>query len=78
VFWGVRVLQQPDRVKSYLGTVRRQIRWKRAHPFVLEEIKNHIIDQRDAFLREGLDEETAVTIYTIIPITITHITPPGQ
>jgi cell division protein FtsW (lipid II flippase) len=60
VFWGVRVLQQPDRVKSYLGTVRRQIRWKRAHPFVLEEIKNHIIDQRDAFLREGLDEETAV------------------
>jgi cell division protein FtsW (lipid II flippase) len=52
-------LQQPDRIKSYLETVRRQIRWKRAHLLVLEEIKNHIIDQREAFLKEGFDEETA-------------------
>jgi cell division protein FtsW (lipid II flippase) len=53
-------LQQPDRITGYLETVRRQIRWKRAHPFVLEEIHNHIIDQKEAFLKEGLDEEEAI------------------
>jgi hypothetical protein len=60
MFWGVHALQQPDRITGYLETVRRQIRWKRTHPFVLEEIHNHIIDQKEAFLKEGLDEEEAV------------------
>ena len=49
----------PDKVTAYLETVRQQIRWKRAQPIVLEEIENHITDQKNALLKEGVDEETA-------------------
>lgn len=52
-------MQQSDKINSYLETVRQQIRWKRAQPIALEEIKNHIIDQKNALLMGGLDEETA-------------------
>lgn len=37
-----------------------QIRWKKAHQFVSTEIENHIVDQKNAFLSEGYDEETAM------------------
>ncbi|MEL7656195.1 MAG: permease prefix domain 1-containing protein, partial [Bacillota bacterium] len=50
---------QSNKFADYLETVRRQIRWKRAQTYVLEEIKNHLADQKDAFQRDGLDEETA-------------------
>lgn len=52
-------MQQPGKIAEYLEAVRQQIRWKRAQPSVLEEINNHIADQRNAFLREGLNEEEA-------------------
>ncbi|HEX3037625.1 MAG TPA: permease prefix domain 1-containing protein [Oscillospiraceae bacterium] len=52
-------MQQPDKISEYLETVRQQIRWKKAQPILLEEIKNHIIDQKEALLAEGLDESTA-------------------
>lgn len=52
-------LQRQSGVTAYLAAVRRQIRWKKAHAPVLQEIENHIADQKDALLSEGLDEETA-------------------
>jgi len=52
-------LQQPSKITEYLEAVRQQIRWKRAQSPVLEEIKNHITDQKDAFISDGLNEETA-------------------
>src|SRR5665647_3179955 len=57
--WGVQLLQQYDKITEYLEAVRQQIRWKRAQPIVLEEIKNHITDQKSALLKDGIDEETA-------------------
>lgn len=36
-----------------------QIRWKKAHPLVSEEIENHIWDQKEALIAKGYDEETA-------------------
>lgn len=51
---------QSNKIADYLETVRQQIRWKRAQPYVLEEIKNHLTDQKDAFKRNGLDEDTAI------------------
>lgn len=57
--WGVRLLQRPDKIAEYLETVRQQIRWKRAQPVVLEEIKDHLTDLKSALLEGGLDEETA-------------------
>lgn len=48
-----------DRIKEYEDTVCKQIRWKRAHVLISEEIENHIIDQRDAYILSGDDEVTA-------------------
>ncbi|WP_019849600.1 FtsW/RodA/SpoVE family cell cycle protein [Desulfitobacterium sp. PCE1] len=50
---------QSNKFADYLETVRQQIRWKRAQTYVLEEIENHLADQKDAFQRDGFDEETA-------------------
>lgn len=52
-------MHQPDKIAEYLETVRQQIRWKRAQPVVLGEIKDHISDLKSALLKDGLDEETA-------------------
>lgn len=52
-------MQQPNKIADYLEAVRQQIRWKRAQSSVLEEISNHIIDQKNAFICDGLDEEAA-------------------
>lgn len=52
-------MQPSDKFTGYIEAVRQQIRWKRAQPVVLEEINNHLTDQRDALLKEGLDETTA-------------------
>ena len=52
-------MQQPSKITEYLEAVRQQIRWKKAQSPVLEEIKNHIIDQKDAFVSNGHNEEAA-------------------
>lgn len=57
--WEVQLLQPSDKITEYLEAVREQVRWKRAQPMVLEEIKNHINDQKNVLIKEGLDEATA-------------------
>lgn len=52
-------MQQPKKIAEYLEIVRQQIRWKRAQPFALEEIRDHITDQKNAFMDDGLNEEEA-------------------
>ncbi|MCB8815393.1 FtsW/RodA/SpoVE family cell cycle protein [Desulfosporosinus shakirovi] len=52
-------LQQQNVADAYLVAVRQQIRWKKAQAPVLRELENHITDQKNAFLSQGLDEETA-------------------
>lgn len=46
-------------MNDYLNTVGEQIRWKRARPVLLRELEQHVTDQRDAFLEEGADGESA-------------------
>lgn len=53
-------MQQPSKITDYLEAVRQQIRWKKAQPPVLEEINNHITDQKNAFTAEGYTEEEAI------------------
>lgn len=50
---------QPSKIAEYLEAVRQQIRWKKAQSSVLEEINNHIIDQKSAFVIDGFSEEEA-------------------
>jgi len=52
-------LQQPNKVTEYLEVVSQQIRWKKAQSPLLEEINNHIIDQKNAFISDGLNEDEA-------------------
>ena len=52
-------MQQPSKIADYLEAVQQQIRWKKAQPPVLEEINNHITDQKNAFIRDGFNEEEA-------------------
>ncbi|MDR1157578.1 MAG: FtsW/RodA/SpoVE family cell cycle protein [Oscillospiraceae bacterium] len=52
-------MQPHEKIKSYVHLVCEQIRWKKAHPRIHQEMENHIVDQRDAFMTLGLDEEAA-------------------
>ena len=52
-------MQQSNKVTDYLEAVRQQIRWKKAQSPILDEINNHIIDQKNAFVIDGLNEEEA-------------------
>ena len=48
-----------ETILGYLETVEEQIRWKRARPVVLLELRRHLEDQRDAFFEEGSTPEEA-------------------
>lgn len=52
-------MERPETIQAYLDAVGEQIRWKRARPVVARELEQHLTDQRDAFLEEGADPETA-------------------
>ncbi|MCL2216580.1 MAG: FtsW/RodA/SpoVE family cell cycle protein [Defluviitaleaceae bacterium] len=48
-----------DRINDYVNLVCRQIRWKKAHNRISEEMLNHITDGRDSYIARGLDEQAA-------------------
>lgn len=48
-----------DEIKKYSSEVLDQIRWKKAKPIIASEIENHIVDQRDAYMDTGENEENA-------------------
>lgn len=52
-------MESSNKIKGYLNKVCDQIRWKKSHEIISEEMEDHIIDQKSAFMSEGLDEETA-------------------
>lgn len=52
-------MQKHTSVKGYLETICSQIRCKKIHNDICEEIENHIIDQKEAFEAQGFDDETA-------------------
>mgnify|MGYP007101851983 CR=1 FL=1 len=46
-------------IDGYLETVMAQIRWKRARTVLSEELRDHLLSQREACAAEGLTEEAA-------------------
>lgn len=48
-----------DAFQRYAQRVCEQIRWKKAHPAVAQEIENHLIDQKNAYLAAGDTESIA-------------------
>lgn len=53
-------MQQFDKIKEYTNSVCNQIRWKKAHPIISREIENHLLDQKEAYLADGVDETTSI------------------
>lgn len=52
-------LPLPERIERYLQTISEQIRWKRARPALLRELRTHALEQLDACREMGMDEEAA-------------------
>lgn len=52
-------MEPSNKIKEYLNHVCAQIRWKKSHEIISDEMEDHIIDQKNAFMSKGLDEETA-------------------
>ena len=46
--------------EEYLAAVQKQIRWKRAQKVVLEELRQHIDDQVDTFISQGMNSQEAI------------------
>ena len=51
MYWEVFVLDRNE----YLEIVTAQIRYKRAIPYLKEELEDHIQDQKDAYVAEGMN-----------------------
>ena len=48
-----------DAFHRYAEKVCEQIRWKKAHPAVAQEIEDHLTDQKNAYLAAGDSESIA-------------------
>ena len=51
----------PEKMEQYLTQLSEQIRWKRARPTLLRELKTHALEQMDSYLEAGLSQEEAET-----------------
>jgi cell division protein FtsW (lipid II flippase) len=52
-------MQPFEKIQDYAHTVCTNIRWKKAHAMITEEIENHLTDQRDAYIAQGVNEAAA-------------------
>ncbi len=49
----------PAALRGWLDDATGQMRWKRARPVAARELADHLTDQYEAFLDEGMDEDEA-------------------
>ena len=52
-------MSQHNKINEYIKTVCEQIRWKKAHPSVAKELTDHMADQKDTYLKQGMNESSA-------------------
>lgn len=52
-------MEKREWMRGYLDLVRAQLHWKYARPVVLRELEDHLLDQRDACLAQGMSEQEA-------------------
>lgn len=52
-------MERSERIAAYLNDVCAQVRWKQAHPVIARELCDHIEDERQSLLLQGLPEEAA-------------------
>ena len=56
---GHSVRALPELLRGWVNNATAQMRWKRARPVAAKELADHLSDQYEAFLDEGMDEEAA-------------------
>lgn len=56
---GRSVRPLPELLRGWVNSATSQMRWKRARPVAAKELADHLADQYEAFLDEGMDEEAA-------------------
>nr|WP_297179912.1 permease prefix domain 1-containing protein [uncultured Agathobaculum sp.] len=49
----------PELLRGWVSSATSQMRWKRARPVAAKELADHLADQYEAFLDEGMDEDAA-------------------
>lgn len=54
------LMESNNRIKDYINSVCNQIKWKNSHIYISKELENHIIDQKDSFISQGLGEEESI------------------
>jgi len=52
-------LQQDNKISNFCTEVCNQIRWKKTHKVIFNEIQNHLMEQRDEYIDSGYTEEQA-------------------
>ena len=53
-------MEGSNKISEYLKNVCEQIRWKKAHRVISKELEDHIVDQKDAFISQGMEEDAAI------------------
>ena len=48
-----------DQIERFLDDVKEQIRWKQARKGLEVELRTHLLDQRDALIAQGMEEDAA-------------------
>lgn len=48
------------KIQEYIHSVCNQVKWKKSHVYISNELENHIIDQKNAFISQGLNEDKAI------------------
>ncbi len=60
MFWEVLALAPFEKKEDYLEEIKTQIRCKKAKSMIIEEVENHIEDQKNAYLSAGMEESIAM------------------
>mgnify|MGYP000012379680 CR=1 FL=1 len=55
-------MPEHDTIQAYLETAGEQIRWGRARQIVIPELRQHLEDQRDAFLAEDREDAERLAV----------------
>lgn len=56
---GLSIKPLPELLRGWVNSATAQMRWKRARPVAAKELADHLSDQYEAFLDEGMDEDAA-------------------
>ena len=49
-----------NEITNYIETVCEQVGWKKAHKEISTELENHILDQKEAFIKQGMSDDEAL------------------